>query len=218
MKNLLRYTLTGILATTPLSTVWIGTGSALVEEKFDNPKEFIQSLGAKAIQSLTDRGVPLSQRKVHFAELLDVAFDVPSIASFVLGRYWRLATPEERKEYVTLFRSMLIEAYASKFEGYNDIKIVTTGVRGDDSSGYVVSTSVHVPDMSELKLDWKVFPSDGKQSFRILDIVIDNVSMSITQRSEFASIIQNNNGSIRAFLDVLSQKVKDLETGAAVAK
>jgi phospholipid transport system substrate-binding protein len=129
---------------------------------------------------------------------------VEGIAKFVLGKYWRRATPEQRRTYVSLFEKMLVKAYTSKFEGYSQASLTVQDAKGDGEKGFMVPSLVSLPDEAPVHMDWKVFSTP--KGYRILDVVVDGVSMSITQRSEFASIIERNGGDLNEFLTVLKEK------------
>jgi phospholipid transport system substrate-binding protein len=171
----------------------------------DSPTSFIKDLGTKAIASLTNPKLELAKKEAKFSVLLEASFDVPGIAKFALGKYWRQATPQERKTYVGLFEKMLVKAYASKFDGYPNAVLTVKEARGEGANGYMVPSTVTLPDEAPIHMDWKVFKTP--KGYRILDVSVDGVSMSITQRSEFASIIERNGGSISQFLESLHEKV-----------
>src|SRR3546814_10286522 len=69
--------------------------------------EFIAGLGQRAVSALTGPDLTREERETRFRELLDTHFDVPGIAKFVLGRYWRVATDEEKQEFIKLYEEFL---------------------------------------------------------------------------------------------------------------
>jgi len=164
---------------------------------------FMQSLGSKAINELTDPAVPQSDRQARFRTLLDEHFDMPAIAKFTLGRYWRPATDEQRTEFRKLFEDFLVQSYSTRFAEYHGQGFVVAGSTADDGGTTVVHSKIDMPSSEDVRVDWHLRPRDS--SFAIVDIVVEGVSMAVTQRSEFASVIQSR-GGVAGLLDALRTK------------
>ena len=164
---------------------------------------FMQSLGSKAINELTDPAVPQSDRQARFRTLLDEHFDMPAIAKFTLGRYWRTATDEQRTEFRKLFEDFLVQSYSTRFSEYHGEGFVVAGSTTDDGGTIVVHSKIDMPSSEDIRVDWHLRATDG--GFVIVDIVVEGVSMAVTQRSEFASVIQSR-GGVAGLLDALRAK------------
>ena len=164
---------------------------------------FMQSLGSKAINELTDPAVPQSDRQARFRMLLDEHFDMPAIAKFTLGRYWRTATDEQRTEFRKLFEDFLVQSYSTRFSEYHGEGFVVAGSTTDDGGTIVVHSKIDMPSSEDIRVDWHLRATDG--GFVIVDIVVEGVSMAVTQRSEFASVIQSR-GGVAGLLDALRSK------------
>jgi len=165
---------------------------------------FISTLAADAIAGMSDKTMSLEERTQRFRKLLTADFDVPEIARFVLGRYWRVATPDERAEYTKLFEDYIVNIYASRFQEYNGEQLkVSAAVKDDD--GAVVSSSIMRPSGPPVKVDWKL--RTQAPSFKIVDVMVEGVSMSVTQRDDFAAAIQAHGGKVAGLIEMLRQKV-----------
>ena len=164
---------------------------------------FMQSLGSKAIGELTNPDVPQPERQARFRTLLDQHFDVPAIAKFTLGRYWRTATDEQRTEFSKLFEDFIVQSYSTRFSEYHGESFQVGGSTTDQSGITVVHSKIDMPSSEDIRVDWHLRPRDG--SFAIVDIVVEGVSMAVTQRSEFASVIQSH-GGVAGLLDALRAK------------
>ena len=164
---------------------------------------FMQSLGSKAIGELTNPQVPQAERQARFRTLLDQHFDVPAIAKFTLGRYWRTATDEQRTEFNKLFEDFIVQSYSTRFSEYHGESFQVTGSATDQTGVTVVHSKIDMPSSEDIRVDWHLRPRDG--SFAIIDIVVEGVSMAVTQRSEFASVIQSR-GGVAGLLDALRAK------------
>ena len=78
------------------------------------PGEFIEKLADKAVAALTLDDITRVERVRRFRSLLNDHFDVKTIGRFVLGRYWRQATEEERAEFLTLFEVLIVDTYVDE--------------------------------------------------------------------------------------------------------
>jgi len=172
-----------------------------------DPAQFVSNLASKAITGLTSSQITANQRNSEFRRLLTQNFDVPAIGRFVLGRYWREATEAEQQEYQKLFEDMLVATYAGRFSDYagEKLKIVQSRAGQGDT---VVVTDMDRPQGAPVRVDWRVRPHQG--SYRIYDVIVEGVSMSITQRDEFASVIQRGGGKVSALLAQLREKTRGL--------
>lgn len=165
---------------------------------------FIQNLGNRAIKTFSDKAnAPKAKEKFH--ALLVEGFDVPYIARWVLGRYWNVANDAQRQEYLGLFERMIVDAYAGRFAEYSGetFKIIGTRPEGDADSS--VTTQIVRPSGPPVNVDWRVRKTGG--AYKIIDVSVEGVSMGVTQRSEFASVIQTNGGQFDGLLKALRAKV-----------
>jgi len=121
-----------------------------------------------------------------------------TIARFAMGRYWAIATDAEKKEYTKLFRQMIVDVYTNRFSEYSG---QTFNVKGHKAAGRkdVIVNSIIQGTGQSIKVDWRI------RKGRVIDVLVENVSMSVTQRSEFASIIQRNGGKVSALIDHLKK-------------
>jgi len=167
---------------------------------------FVSRLAERAIQGLTNKDISTEERTQRFRQLLTEGFDVPQIGRFVLGRYWRVATEDERAEYLKLFEDFIVANYANRFGEYagENLKI-GAGSRTGDGDVIVYSELIR-PSGAPVKVDWKLRPEGG--AFKIVDVAVEGVSMTITQRDDFSASIQRNGGRVEGLLSMLRDKVK----------
>src|SRR5260370_40399560 len=91
--------------------------AAPVEARAQDARTFIGTLGQQAIEALGP-SVPEVQRQARFRELFRADFDLPGMGQFVLGRYWRVATPQEQQDFLGLFQEYLGRAYNARPRAY----------------------------------------------------------------------------------------------------
>lgn len=173
------------------------------------PDQFIDQLGRAAILHLTDKSISSEERRKRFRDLMHKAFNVPGIGRFVLGRYWNQATEDERQEYMRLFEELVVRTYADRFSEYSGEKFTIGKVQRDaERQNYAtVFTTIYRPNGQMVRVDWRV-RQEQDQSWRVVDMVVEGVSMSVTQRSEFASVIESKGGTVKGLIETLRQKVQ----------
>ncbi len=164
---------------------------------------FMNELWSQALDLLNKKR-PAAERQAQFRELFHKDFDTPGIARFVLGRYWRTASPEEKQEFLKLFDNYVVYVYTARLSDFQGEQFKITGARPDQDS-MLVSTDVITPGAPQpLRVDWRLINDDG--AYKISDVIVDGVSMLVTQRSEFASVIQRHGGQIQGLIDLMRQK------------
>lgn len=170
-------------------------------------RAFIEGLAEEAIGALTDPNASREQRKQRARHLLNDNFALQTIGRFVLGRYWRVATPQEQKEYLDLFEQLIIVTYVDRFSQYSGEKLTVTGSSKTGGSGdVIVFSEISRPGGGPVEVGWRVRSRDGKM--QIVDVYVERVSMGITQRDEFASIIQNSGGKVSSLLEEMRKRVE----------
>lgn len=124
-----------------------------------------------------------------------------TIGRFALGTYWKSASPAQQVEYQKLFRDMIIKVYSKRFSDYKGQQFVVKSARQENEKDSIVTSFIVPGDGPEVKVDWRVRNKGG--SYKIVDIVVEGVSMSQTQRADFASVIQRGGGDINVLLNEL---------------
>lgn len=184
----------------------LGAGAAAPATAALDPGAFINNLGNEALAALSPAASP-QQRVLAFRALFRRDFDVPQIARFVLGPYWRIATPGQQQEFVRLFTNYIALAYSTRLSQYSGERLVVTGWR-PIPGGAIVTSEVERPGGGQpVSIDWRLTRYDD--AYKINDVLVDGVSMAITQRSEFASVIQRNGGSVQGLLAMLRAKTAE---------
>ena len=174
-----------------------------------DPTALVSSLGSRALEVL-GKGTSESQRVARFRELLREDFDIPGIARFVLGRYWNTASEEERREFVKLFEEYVAQAYATRLAEYAGEKFKVTGSRPEGDGAIVSSQILRPAGSAPIKVDWRLTGRNG--IYKISDVAVDGISMAVTQRSEFASVIQHNGGQLQGLITMLREKTAATST------
>jgi phospholipid transport system substrate-binding protein len=167
---------------------------------------FITNLGNKTLNLLNQK-LPPAQLEPKFRGILHEGFDVEQISRFVLGPYWRTASDQQRQEFMKLFEDYIVQAYSVRFSEYSGEQFKITGSRPEGEHSSLVTSQIVRPNGAPpVRVDWRV--SETPKGPRISDVVVENVSMMLTQKQEFASIIQRNGGQLDALIKMLRQKTQ----------
>jgi phospholipid transport system substrate-binding protein len=171
----------------------------------DGAAAFIDDMAKRAIGILQAGGAATAQGKAEFTRILNQGFDLPTIGRFVLGRYWNSATPQQQQEYMDLFERMIVETYSRRFQNYQGETLVVKGTRAvGNGNDTLVATEIRQKDGPPIQVDWRVHQAGG--GYKVVDVIVARVSMSVTQRDEFASVIAQNGGSIDGLLQAMRQR------------
>ena len=173
--------------------------------------KFIQALGDRAIAILADKSLNAERRNGKFRDMMHDSFDLATIGRFVIGRNWQAATPEQQKEYMHLFEELVVKTYSDRFALYTGENFHVKAVTPEGDRDFIVNSEILHPDGSPPStVDWRLRQKEGKMG--IIDVVVEGVSMSVTQRQEYASVIERSGGNIDGLLDVMRQHLQGQAT------
>lgn len=194
-----------------LIALWIPIETYGEEGSGIRAEQFIEVLSSEALTLATDTTLTSRDRLSKISKLLSEGFDMPWIARFILGRNWRNASQNEREEYSSLFKTILEHSYSRQFTDYSGQKIVILGHKLGRRDYIFVRSRIFDPERSNIHIDvnWRLVPAGN--SFKIVDIVIEGVSMAVTQRNEYASVLQRNGNSIPALINAMRKSLAKLE-------
>jgi phospholipid transport system substrate-binding protein len=144
----------------------------------------------------------LNDKAVYFHQLLRQDFDLDGMSRFVLGPYWRVASEDQRQEFCRLFEDHLVRFYGEQLAQYGGESFRMTGSRNDPAA-VIVTSQILRPQAPPIEVDWRLGVRDGL--YKITDVAIDGVSMALTQRAEFASVIERNGGQVAVLLATMRE-------------
>ncbi len=160
----------------------------------------------EAMAVVSDASLSEDQRAEKIRHLMAQDIDIPPIARFVLGRYWRAATERQREAYVAAYSDYFLATYAAKIGGsgaaVDRIDVIKTQVHG--AKDFLVHSVVARAGGEPLRLIWRLRQRDGR--YRIIDMMVEGVSLVQTQRQEFVSFIRANGGSVDKLIAELRQR------------
>ena len=201
-----------ILGTVALAaSIGLGAPRPAVAGGPDDPAVFVREFSAQAIGVLADQKLSGEHRQQAFRDLLIAGFDVKSISRFVLGRYWRRATEAQRREFTGLFEDLIVATYSRKFADYSGQTLKVEAIREENEKMAAVASRILRESGEPIRIDWRLLRRD--QSWRIVDVVVEGMSMVLSQRSEYAAVIKRDGGKIEGLLTKLREKTARLTAG-----
>jgi phospholipid transport system substrate-binding protein len=189
-----------------LSLGGIGQAAAQSAPNGTSPQEaakFVQALGSEAVllQSAI-RFEPPEKRAAVLRDLVRRGFNLELTSQFVLGKFWHRATAAQRAEFQELFTEYLANSYARHIGSYQAETLNIVASHPVGSQDVLVETSVESDDGATNPI-WRVRAEDGE--YKIIDVSIDGVSLALTQRREFAAVI--NRRGLDGLLEMLREKL-----------
>jgi len=180
--------------------------SAVAKPSFeDQSRKLVEDMTSDIISFLeASQEEESTQIESKLNTTLSKYFDLDRIGRFVLGTYWRQADKSQQTEYLKLFRDYVVGTYAKNFDKYNGQKLTVKDVQTKGKYAMVRTYLTDNTSSQPIVIDWRV--RQGDQNNKIVDVIIEGVSMSLTQRSDFAAVIERNGGKVDALLETLREK------------
>jgi len=191
-----------------LAALLLAAVTATPARAADEPAAFIQGLGDQAIAILQNKQMSQKDREAQFSKLFTEGFDVNEIGKFVLGRYWNVASPAQQQDYIKAFGTYVVAVYANRFSQYSGEKFTVAGSQPTPDGASVASQIIRPNGGPPINIVWKI-AKEGS-GYKIRDVVAENLSMTVTQRAEFASVVERGGGGaagVDALINTLKQKI-----------
>jgi phospholipid transport system substrate-binding protein len=169
----------------------------------DKAAAFVKSTGDKLVAVVNGPGAAGAKR-AQMTRIINTDVDVEGIGRFCLGRYWKLATLEQQKQYLALFHEVLVTNITSKLGEYQGVTF-TIGRSKPQGEEVVVSTTVVRPNNAPTAVDWII--ANPTTQPRIVDVVAEGTSLRLTQRQDYASYLSHNNNNIDALIAAMKNQV-----------
>ena len=154
----------------------------------------------------TDSG-SIEKRTENITKLLDTHFDLPAIARFSAGPYWRAANEQERIDYVQTMRDVVIGTVVRNFDQLSGLRFTTIDSQAKGDKMVLVrglfndSTGKRPP----VSVGWRVI-TPAMAPAKVLDVEIENISMLVTQKQENITIIRQNEGRFSALIEAMRKR------------
>ena len=165
---------------------------------------FVQSTVNRAAETLSGN-LTKEERIEKLKEIAKDTVDINGIGFYTLGAYKKTISDAQMKQYKTLFEQYFLKSFSSRLAEYSNPEIeVTSKKKLNENYTMVSSILVGTEQRPEVKIDWRVYTKDPSNPL-IRDLIIEGLSLARTQKEEFSSIIQGNDGDINALFVILEE-------------
>ena len=187
-----------------VNILFLSIASIAVSENSSDPKEFIQEIvdDAKKILVATNSSEYKTEKLIEIAK---AKVDIRGIALYSLGSYRKQLSKNELNEYFVLFEAYFLKSFTSRLTVYSDPKInVISAEKKSEKYTIVSSILIATNKKPEVKIEWRVYTKDPN-NLLIRDLIVAGLSLARTQKEEFSSIIESNDGNIKALFIKLKE-------------
>ena len=188
-----------------LAATW---SPAMAEEAKTDAALFVGSFAQKGINDILAAPIPETEKAQRFREMFKTYFDLPGIGRFVLTRYWKAASPAEQERFTKLFEDVVVYTWSRRFSEYNGQTLKVVSQQPDGENGTLVKSTITGNNNSHFGVDWRL--RKQPEGLKVLDIVIEGVSMAITYRQDYSTIISQT-GSFTRLLNQMDKQVADMK-------
>ena len=172
----------------------------------DEAASFVGQAADSVLALARDKGLSQHKFKEGLRTIAEQDFDVPRIARFALGQYWRSASDTDRQQFVAAFEDYMVQVYATRFRQYSGASFKVMGQRAQGDTTMVTTEIAQASGQPPAKVIWQI--ARQPNGYKITDVVIEGISQAVTYREEFSSVIEQHGGQISALTQQLREKAK----------
>ena len=181
-------------------------GQAKADVDTAKAEAFIKEVTHEGIVEIINAKATQAEKDARFEKLFNSALDLKFIGKFVLGRYWRTATEEQQEEFIDIYRKLNVQTWSKRFDEFKGKEFIFKGTSPSSSKGQIfVNTVVPMNQAQPASVIWRV-KQEG-DTFKIVDIIIENVSLAITARNEYTAFIKKSPDGINGLIADLKKKI-----------
>jgi len=171
-------------------------------QSVERASSFVQQTGDRLV-AIVNGNMPPADKRRALTQVIESTVDVDGVAQFCLGRFWRTASPDQQKRFVTAFHEVLVTNITAKLGEYQGVRLTVQRGRQQDNEA-IVTTIVQRPNNPSTTVDWVIQqPTAGP---KIIDVVAEGTSLRLTQRQDYASYLTRNNNNVDALINAMKQQ------------
>ena len=169
-----------------------------------NPSDLINEIVNDASKVLSSDD-PVESKIIKLNDIAERSVDINGIGMYTLGKYRKSISEEDKSKYQKLFKSYFLKSFSSRLVDYTDPKInVVSEKKVSDKYTIVNSILEATSKRPQVKIDWRIYTKNPDRPL-IRDLIVECLSLARTQKEEFNSIIQNNDGDINSLFKTLEE-------------
>lgn len=169
-------------------------------------ENFVKNVTQEGLVGIINAKASQAERDARFEKLFNSALDLKFIGRFVLGRYWKTASEEQRDRFIDVYRKLNVKTWSKRFDEFKGKEFIFKGTSPSSSANQIfVNSVVPMEQAQPATVVWRVKEEKGK--FKIVDIIIENVSLAITARNEYTAFIKKSPNGLDGLIADLEQKI-----------
>ena len=148
---------------------------------------------------------PVESKIIKLNNIAETNVDIDGIGMYTLGKYRKILNEDQKLKYKKLFKSYFLKSFSSRLVDYSDPKISVISEKKLNDKYTIVNTILEATSKNpEIKIDWRIYTKNPDRPL-IRDLIVEGLSLARTQKEEFKSIIQNNDGDINYLFKSLEE-------------
>ncbi len=190
----------------------IGAPAAQAGDAATEARGVIQSMWNSVAPILASKGLDKASREARFTLVYRASFDNAAIAAAVVGAPWQQASAPQRERFLGLFEAYVVKVYTGQFATYKGEQLVVLKSE-PEGDGAIVTTQIvdpAAPGARAIELKWRLRMTPN--GLKVRDVMFENISMTLNQRREFGSVMQQRGGTLEGLIQALSEKIAQLAT------
>ena len=168
------------------------------------PSQLITEIVNEASMILSSSD-PVESKIIKLNNIAETNVDIDGIGMYTLGKYRKILTEDQKIKYNKLFKSYFLKSFSSRLVDYSNPKINVVSKKKLNEKYTIVNTVLEETSKNpKIKIDWRIYTKNPERPL-IRDLIVEGLSLARTQKEEFNSIIQNNNGDINFLFKSLEE-------------
>ena len=169
-----------------------------------DPSELINNIVNEASLILKSSD-PVESKIIKLNDIAERSVDINGIGMYALGKHKKSMSEDQKTKYNKLFKSYFLKSFSSRLVDYTDPKINVVSQKKINEKYTIVNSTLEATSKTpEIKIDWRIYTKNPDKPL-IRDLIVEGLSLARTQKEEFNSVIQNNDGDLNALFKVLEE-------------
>lgn len=169
-------------------------------------RQFVDDIGNHALNVINDAAKDENQKHAKLRQMFSENVDIHWMGRFVLGTGWKQATEDQKKHYMQAYQQYMVAHYTANFSDYTGSKYNISDIKNEQDGEFTVAMQIKTSkELDDISAGYRL--RTDNVGFKIVDIIIEGISLVVTQRSEFASLISQK--GIDGLISSLEEKTKE---------
>tara|TARA_B100000965_G_scaffold335653_1_gene301600 strand:+ start:52 stop:642 length:591 start_codon:yes stop_codon:yes gene_type:complete len=148
---------------------------------------------------------PVESKIIKLNDIAERSVDINGIGMYALGKHKKSMSEDEKSKYNKLFKSYFLKSFSSRLVDYTDPKINVVSEKKINEKYTIVNSILEATSKTpEIKIDWRIYTKNPDKPL-IRDLIVEGLSLARTQKEEFNSVIQNNDGDLNSLFKTLEE-------------